>query len=74
MKKLKNNIFFIPLLLYNIVQIICLSHALGKQCTVICKEQVTDEIKRDIWEYLVSSDVADDTWYNYVYNISFCAK
>ena len=36
--------------------------------------QVADEIKRDIWKYLVSSDVADDAWYNYVYNISFCAK
>ena len=24
------------------------------------KVQVADEIKRDIWKYLVSSDVADD--------------
>ena len=38
------------------------------------KVQVADEIRRDIWKYLVSSDVADDAWYNYVYNISFCAK
>ena len=38
------------------------------------KVQVTDEIKRDIWKYLVSSDVADDAWYNNVYNISSCAK
>ena len=38
------------------------------------KVQVADEIKRDICKYLVSSDVADDVWYNYVYNISFCAK
>ena len=31
------------------------------------KEQihVADEIKRDIWKYLVSSDVADDAWYKY---------
>ena len=38
------------------------------------KVQVADEIKRDIWKYQVSSDVADDAWYNYVYNISSCAK
>mgnify|MGYP003687826857 FL=1 len=38
------------------------------------KVQVADEIKRDIWKYLVSSDVADDAWYNYACNISSCAK
>ena len=38
------------------------------------KVQVADEIKRDIWKYLVSSDVADDAWYNYMCNISACAK
>ena len=38
------------------------------------KVQVADEIKRDIWKYLVSSDVADDVWYNYACYISFCAK
>ena len=26
------------------------------------KVQVADEIKHDIWKYLVSSDVADDAW------------
>ena len=36
--------------------------------------QVADEMKRDIWTYLVSSDVADDAWYNCVYDISSCAK
>ena len=35
---------------------------------------VADEIKCDIWKNLVSSDVVYDAWYNYVYNISFCAK
>ena len=34
------------------------------------KVQVADEIKRDICKYLVSSDVADDASYYYVYNIS----
>ena len=38
------------------------------------KVQVADEIKRDIWKYLVSSDVADDAWYNYAGYISFSAK
>ena len=38
------------------------------------KVQVNDEIKRDIWKYLVSSDGEDDVWYYYVYNISSCAK
>ena len=38
------------------------------------KVQVTDEIKRDIWKYLVSSDVADDAWCNYMCNISSFAK
>ena len=38
------------------------------------KVQIADEIKRDIFKYLVSSDVADDAWYIYVYNISFWAK
>ena len=38
------------------------------------KVQVADEIKRDIWKYLVSSDVADDAWYNNMCNISFYAK
>ena len=28
------------------------------------KVQIAEEIKRDIWKYLVSSDVADDAWYN----------
>ena len=40
----------------------------------IQKLQVADEIKRDICKYLVSSDVTDDAWYNYVYYLSFCAK
>ena len=34
------------------------------------KVQVADEIKPDIWKYLVSSDVADDAWYNYACYIS----
>ena len=38
------------------------------------KVQVADEIKRDIWKYLVSSDVAGDAWYNYACYISSCAK
>ena len=38
------------------------------------KVQVVDEIKRDLWKYLVSSDVADDAWYNFMCNISSCAK
>ena len=38
------------------------------------KVQVAEEIKRDIWKYLVSSDVADDAWYNDMCNISSCAK
>ena len=38
------------------------------------KVQVADEIKRDIWKYLVSSDVEDDVWYNYACYISSCAK
>ena len=38
------------------------------------KVQVTDEIKRDIWKYQVSSNVTDNAWYNYVYNISSYAK
>ena len=38
------------------------------------KVQVADEIKRDIWKYLVSSDVADDVWYNDMCNISSCAN
>ena len=38
------------------------------------KVQVDDEIKRDIWKYLVSSDVADDAWYNDMYYISSFAK
>ena len=37
------------------------------------KVQVADENKCDIWKYLVSSDVADDAWYNFM-NISSCAK
>ena len=36
--------------------------------------QVADEIKRDICKSLVSSDVADDAWCFYVYNISSCVK
>ena len=38
------------------------------------KVQVADEIRRDIWNYLVSSDVADDAWYNDICNISSFAK
>ena len=38
------------------------------------KVQVADEITRDIWKYLVSSDVTDDALYNYMCNISSCAK
>ena len=38
------------------------------------KVQVADEIKRDIWKYHVSFDVADDTWYNNACKISSCAK
>ena len=38
------------------------------------KVQVADEIKRDIWKYLVSSDVADDAWYNNACYISSCAN
>ena len=38
------------------------------------KVQVAEEIKRDIWKYLVSSDVADDAWYYYACYISSCAK
>ena len=38
------------------------------------KVQVADEIKCDIWIYLVSSDVADDACYNYACYISSCAK
>ena len=38
------------------------------------KVQVADEIKPDVWKYLVSSDVADDAWYNYVCNISSCVE
>ena len=38
------------------------------------KVQVANEIKRDIWKYLVSSDVANDAWYNYVCCISSCVK
>ena len=37
------------------------------------KVQIVDEIKRDIWKYLLSSDVADNAWYKYVYDISSCA-
>ena len=29
------------------------------------KVQVADEIKCDIWKYLVSSYVVNDAWYNY---------
>ena len=29
---------------------------------------------RDIWKYLVSSNVTDNAWYNYVYNISSYGK
>ena len=38
------------------------------------KVQVADEIKRDIWKYLVSSDVEDDARYNNACYISSCAK
>ena len=38
------------------------------------KVQVADEIKCDIWKYLVSSDVADDRRLNYVYYISSYEK
>ena len=45
-----------------------------KRCIDNKKAQVADEIKRDIGGYLVSSEVADDAWYNNMYNISSCAK
>ena len=38
------------------------------------KVQVADEIKRDIWKYLLSYDLADAAWYNYACYISSCAK
>ena len=38
------------------------------------KVQVADEIKRDIWKYLVSSDVAADARYILASYISSCAK
>ena len=38
------------------------------------KVQVAEEIKRDIWKYPVSSDVADNAWYNYACYISSRAK
>ena len=38
------------------------------------KEHVAEKINRYVWKYLVSSDVADDAWYNFVCNISSCAK
>ena len=38
------------------------------------KVQVADEIKRDIWKYLVSSDLATDAWYYYGQTIFSCAK
>ena len=38
------------------------------------KVQIADLIKPDIWKYLVSSDVADDAWYNHACYISFSAK
>ena len=38
------------------------------------KVQVADEVMRDIWGYVVSSDVADDAWYNNMYNVSSCVK
>ena len=38
------------------------------------KVRVADEIKRDIWKYRVSFDVADGTSYNYACYISSCAE
>ena len=38
------------------------------------KVHEADEIKRDNWKFLVSSEVADNAWYNYVYIGSSCAK
>ena len=38
------------------------------------KVQVADENKRDIWKYLVSSDAAEDAWYNYACHLSSSAK
>ena len=37
-----------------------------KRCIENQKVKVADEIKRDICLYLVSSDVANDIWYNEV--------
>ena len=45
-----------------------ISQNFDKNCILILKKvQVADEIKRDICKYLVSSDVADDAWYNEVH-------
>ena len=38
------------------------------------KVQGADEMKLDIWKYLVSSDVADNAWYIYACYISSCLK
>ena len=46
----------------------------NKRHIVNQKVQVADEIMRDIWKYLVTSDVEDDAWYNYVYDICFWVK
>ena len=35
------------------------------------KVQVAEEIKRDIWKYLVSSDVANDMMLNIIMRVTF---
>ena len=43
-------------------------HNFDKNCILIFKKvQVADEIKRDIWKYLVSSDVVDVACYSEVH-------
>ena len=45
-----------------------ISQNFDKNCILILKKvQVADEIKRDIWKYLVSSDVEDNAWYTEVH-------
>ena len=43
-------------------------HNFDKNCILIFKKvQVADEIKRDIWIYLETSDVTDGAWYSEVH-------
>ena len=44
---------------YSATRLVCANY--DKKDTDYQKVQVTDEIKRDLWKYLVFSDVADDT-------------